>query len=399
MLPGNRDTLHVFMPEWSAFFDELLLSSGNGAINGTSGAVYIHCLRAQNGKVNTIGTLMEVLDYRRLDGGRLLLVAHGVARVRLLPDKVESSRPSDGGSGDSSDGCDDDGGTRGGGPLYVERFAEFLPDWEVTARASSSRYTSGEEGAGNAGAASKAISWEALWSGMDLPRELPRGWAAKGCDALCPTPGMGTFVREPGATQGVAEGLGGDQSREGSGGVDEGAAPPTDTLAPGGIWCSAEVAAAEAAIWEELGLFVGLAGRLRSTGVFCLPAALIALRPAIAPPSYSPLRRAWRLSYALAQLLDIPKGSGEEGGALLGDNARSLASSSRSRDPSRTGDNAGESEARATLTRQTLLECGGIAERLGVCLDELRVRRKMMAAALALEGARGALEGGRGRGG
>ena len=144
---------------------------------------------------------------------------------------------------------------------------------------------------------------------------------------------------------------------------------------------------------------MGLAGRLRSTGVFCLPAALIALRPAIAPPSYSPLRRAWRLSYALAQLLDIPKGSGEEGGALLGDNARSLASSSRSRDPSRTGDNAGESEARATLTRQTLLECGGIAERLGVCLDELRVRRKMMAAALALEGARGALEGGRGRGG
>ena len=70
-----------------------------------------------------------------------------------------------------------------------------------------------------------------------------------------------------------------------------------------------------------------------------------ALRPGAADARYAPRRRAWRLSYALAHVLDLPKGD----------------------------------------SRQMLLEHGGTAARLRAGLRLLREQRQMMGAVLALE--------------
>ena len=96
----------------------------------------------------------------------------------------------------------------------------------------------------------------------------------------------------------------------------------------------------------ELDLYAQLAARLRANGVYELPAAVRALRPAACDGAYSPLRRAWRLSYALAHVLDVEKGEG----------------------------------------RQAFLFHASTAARLRAGLEQLREQRKMMGGALALEG-------------
>ena len=129
--------------------------------------------------------------------------------------------------------------------------------------------------------------------------------------------------------------------------------------------------AAEAAVWEELSNYVAAAGRLRSTGVLCLPAAVIALQPGVAPKAYHPLRRAWRLSFALATVLDLEAGHppphrADDGGQDVGE----------------------EGGAAVELTRQSLLKYESTAARLEAILKALEDRRKMMTAALVLRNAR-----------
>ena len=98
-----------------------------------------------------------------------------------------------------------------------------------------------------------------------------------------------------------------------------------------------------------------VAGRLRSSGYFCLPSAVLALRPEVADRDYSVLRRAWRLSFALPHVLDIAKGRGPD------------------------------SVCDAPVDRQALLDLSSTAGRLRVLHGVLRDQRQMMGAVLALE--------------
>jgi hypothetical protein len=141
---------------------------------------------------------------------------------------------------------------------------------------------------------------------------------------------------------------------------------------------------------------VALAGSLRTTGVLCLPAALLALRPSVAPSALHPARRAWRLSYALAALfVDLPKGRAVVSSAAVADEANEAqveASTEKAGEDcgdfgSACNDDAGEAGggALAPLSRQALLEERSAAGRLRLLLREIVAERKMMAAAKMME--------------
>lgn len=129
--------------------------------------------------------------------------------------------------------------------------------------------------------------------------------------------------------------------------------------------------------------YVAIAGSLRSSGVFCLPSALLALRPTLAPSALDPARRAWRLSYALAVMLpDLPKGR----------NTHEIRPESQTRgeDDGSGSISGGDSEADedtagAQLSRQVLLEETSTTKRLQRLLQELEGERRMMAAAKIME--------------
>jgi len=135
--------------------------------------------------------------------------------------------------------------------------------------------------------------------------------------------------------------------------------------------------------------YVAIAGSLRSSGVFCLPSALLALRPALAPPALHPARRAWRLSYALAAILpDLPKGRGTKDIRFESQRSGDFESQRSGDDGSDSLDGheeAIEGTVIAELSRQSLLEEKSTAKRLQRLLQELEGERRMMAAAKMME--------------
>ena len=373
MLPGARDVLHVWRPEWRAFFEAQLFARDEGA--------YVHVLSPRA----RVGVLMRVLDFEYLERARLkptaerdaVLALDADAKWRAAMRAAAAPGGGEGGGGAAGGGDDaqrferefdgllvaaqavckvrvDDRGLADGDRFRAATCrgaARVVSDDEIVAhcrrRAPAAR-AGGDAGAARASAERAAAAWSAAWSRYDCPRRLEaRGWARRGLELVAPF-----SVGDPDGDARAASASARAAIERGSALSARDAAPAALDDAAAAAAAAAEVDenpelfAAEAEAWAELDLYAQLAARLRANGVYELPAAVRALRPAACDGAYSPLRRAWRLSYALAHVLDVEKGEG----------------------------------------RQALLEHASTAARLRAGLEQLREQRKMMGGALALEG-------------
>eukprot|EP00617_Octactis_speculum_P027994 CAMPEP_0185750268 /NCGR_PEP_ID=MMETSP1174-20130828/9038_1 /TAXON_ID=35687 /ORGANISM="Dictyocha speculum, Strain CCMP1381" /LENGTH=408 /DNA_ID=CAMNT_0028426757 /DNA_START=22 /DNA_END=1246 /DNA_ORIENTATION=- len=309
VLPGYRDVMNIHEPRWLSFFNDVLETHDPPNSVGTYG----HLLRDR-----TIGTVMTILDFRRIDDGSIIVVAQAHGKFELGQPLLRS---------------DDNSSALVGSAVPVEAALDL--EVEALCLPGVAQY------------------WEAAWSQFDLPLligETARKWPQRGLNALAPfandqlshaalhasCAAITTVPRRP-----TMANNGGSSSKV----VKMVPPSPPSTRTGLGLGCLEALEAAETQVWDELALFVSVAGRLRTSKTYALPAALIYLRPGGAPAKYSSARRAWRLSYAVAHILDLDKAEG----------------------------------------RQSILEHDSVLSRLTAVLEELQAQRKMMAAALMLE--------------
>ena len=154
MLPGSRDVLHLFQPDWVKFFDTLIREDQ---------MCYGHFMCGPDNSTVSTGTLMVILAHHRLDNGRILVISQATSRIRCESPSLQT----------------------GGIPnpnLLLD--CSILPDLETTVimpgQSSEARLAA-------------ATAWDQVWAKFDMPVEvnskesvLDRDWAKKGADALAP---------------------------------------------------------------------------------------------------------------------------------------------------------------------------------------------------------------------